>query len=238
MLYVLIDALGVIIGSLIGLIFGKHFPKQVSDSLNKVLGLGIFIIGLNGVISVMFHVEKGALISDGEIMLVVACALGMLCGELINLDKRFENMAIYLEKQFRLDNFAVGFINASTLFCIGAMGIIGSLNAGLSGDGTLLIAKTIIDGVLAIFMAASLGKGVLFSSISVLILQGLICMGADSLSHYLQGDLLNQLCMVGYAIVVCIGFNFITDSKIRTVNMLPALAVPILYSLLQNIFSF
>lgn len=225
----LVNCAAVIIGGLIGLLLKKGIKESYTISINKALGLAVLIIGINGVIANMFTVENGKLSSSGELMLVVFLVLGTLAGELLRLDDRFTKLSKNIEEKFNKSGFASGFISGTVLFCVGAMSIVGSINDGLTGDSSILFVKSALDGVNAIIFGATLGYGVVFVCIPMLIYQGGISLLAGSLSGLLQGELLGQICMVGYAIIMAIGFNFLLEKKFRTLNMVPALFLPIAY---------
>lgn len=225
----LVNCAAVIAGGAIGLLFKKGIKESFTESIKKSLGVAILIIGLNGVISNMFSVKDGGLSSSGELLLVVFLVLGTLIGELLKLDERFTRFSNKIEIRFSNGGFAVGFINATLLFNIGAMAIIGSLNDGLTGDSSVLFVKSALDFTSAIILGATLGFGVMFSAIPILIYQGGITLLAGTLSGILEGELLRQVCMVGYAIIVAIGFNFLLTKKFKTLNMVPAIILPIAY---------
>ena len=225
----LVNCAAVIIGGLIGLLLKKGIKESYTISINKALGLAVLIIGINGVIANMFTVENGKLSSSGELLLVVFLVLGTLAGELLKLDDRFTKFSKNIEGKFKKSGFASGFISGTVLFCVGAMSIVGSINDGLTGDSSILFVKSALDGVNAIIFGATLGYGVVFVCIPMLIYQGGISLLAGSLSGLLQGELLGQICMVGYAIIMAIGFNFLLEKKFRTLNMVPALFLPIAY---------
>ncbi|MDF2952698.1 MAG: ydfK [Anaerocolumna sp.] len=230
MLGVLVNGAAVFIGGIIGLLFKKGISKSIEGSINKAMGIVVVIIGLNGVISTMFSVNAdGALKSNGELLLVVSFAIGTLVGEVLKLDDRFNNFSEGLEHKFKIDGFTSGFVTASSLFCIGAMAIIGSINSGLSGDHSTLFTKSIIDGVTAVILAASLGVGVMLSAIPVMLYQGSIALLAGVLSNVLVGELLVQVTMVGYTLIICVGLNLMTTLKFKAINMLPALFVPVVF---------
>lgn len=225
----LVNCAAVIVGGLIGLLLKKGIKESYTVGINKSLGLAVLIIGINGVIANMFSVENGALSSSGELLLVVFLVVGTLIGELLKLDDRFGNFCKKIEKKFGTNGFASGFINGTVLFCVGAMSIIGSINDGLTGDSSVLFVKSALDFVNAIIFGATLGFGVIFVCIPMLIYQGGISLLAGTLSGILQGELLEQVCMVGYAIIMAIGFNFLLEKKFKTLNMVPALLLPIAY---------
>lgn len=225
----LVNAVAVIVGGLIGLLVKKGIKESYTESINKALGLSILIIGLNGVISNMFTVENGKISSSGELMLVVFLILGTFAGELLRLDERFTRFCNNIEKKFKSDGFAAGFINSTVLFCVGAMSIVGSISDGLTGDSSVLLVKSALDFVNAIIFGATLGYGVIFTFIPILLYQGGISLLAGTLSGILQGELLEQICMVGYAIIMAIGLNFLLEKKFKTLNMVPALLLPVAY---------
>lgn len=225
----LVNCVAVIIGGLIGLLLKKGIKETYAQGINKSLGIAVLIIGLNGVISNMFTVENGTLKSSGELLLIVFLVLGTLIGELLKLDDRFNSFCGKVDKKFKSGGFASGFINGTCLFCIGAMAVIGSLNDGLTGDSSVLFVKSALDFVNAVIFGATLGFGVVFVCIPMLIYQGGISLLAGSLGGLLQGELLAQMCTVGYSIIVAIGFNFFLEKKFKTLNMVPAMFLPVVY---------
>lgn len=225
----LVNCVAVIIGGLIGLLMKKGIKDSYAQSINKSLGIAVLIIGLNGIISNMFTVTEGKLSSSGELLLIVFLVVGTFIGELLKLDDRFNSFCGKIDNKFKGGGFASGFINGTCLFCIGAMSVIGSLNDGLTGDSSVLFVKSALDFVNAVIFGATLGFGVVFVCIPMLIYQGGISLLAGSLSGLLQGELLTQMCMVGYSIIVAIGFNFFLEKKFKTLNMVPAMFLPIVY---------
>lgn len=225
----LVNCAAVIAGGSIGLIFKKGIKDSYTESVNKSLGLAILIIGLNGVISNMFSVADGKISSSGELLLVVYLVIGTLFGEMLKLEQRFNGFCTGIESKFKAGGFASGFVNGTVLFCVGAMAIIGSINDGLQGDSSVLFVKSALDFTTAIIFGATLGFGVIFTFIPLMIYQGGITLLAGSLSGILQGDVLTQLCAVGYSIIMAIGINFIFDKKFKTLNMLPSIFLPVVY---------
>ncbi len=232
-----INVAAIIVGSLIGLCIKKGINKNLEKSINLSLGLAIIIIGINGIIANMFSVQDGKLASSGELVLVVFLVVGTIIGEWLRIDHHVNNFGYKLETKFKLSGFSQGFVSASVLFCIGAMAIVGSLNDGILGDSTVLIIKSSLDFVASIVLASSLGIGVLFSFIPILIYQGGISLLANSLQGILQGDVLIQVCAVGYAIILAIGLNFVFDKKFKTANLLPCLFMPLVYKFILFVYN-
>lgn len=226
----------VLLGGIIGLLFKKAVSTEMEHSVQKAVGVAVVMVGLCGALSVMLRVEDGKLKSSGELLLVVSLALGTFVGEALKLDQRIDRGCKAIERKFKASNFSAGFITASLIYCIGAMAIVGAIQDGLLGDSSTLITKGIIDGITSVVLAATLGYGVLFSVVPVLIYQGAMTLLAGTLESVLQGQLLDNICMVGYVLVLCIGINFLStkENQIKTVNMLPAILVPVGYELVQN----
>ena len=234
----LINAALILLGGVIGLVFKKAVSKEMEFSIHKATGVAVLVIGICGALSSMLTAkDNGSISSSGELILVVSLALGTFIGELLKLEERLNKGCKWIESKCKMSNFSAGFITSTMIYCIGAMAIVGSINDGLLGDSSTLITKGIIDGITSIVLAASLGYGVLFSAIPILIYQGGMTLLAGLLEDVLAGELLRNICMVGYALVMCIGINFLTndDKKIKTVNMLPALLIPVAYDILKNL---
>ena len=236
----LINAALILAGGIIGLVFKKAVSKDMEYSIHKATGVAVLIIGLCGVLTAMLEVViegRVKLASSGELILVISLTLGTFIGELLKLEERLNKGCKWIESKCKMSNFSTGFITSTMIYCIGAMAIVGAINDGLLGDSSTLITKGIIDGITSVVLAASLGYGVLFSVIPILLYQGGITLLAGLLENVLVGELLSNICMVGYALVMCIGINFLTNGKkqIKTVNMLPALLVPVVYEIAKNI---
>ena len=234
MIGTIVNALAVLAGGTLGLLLKKGVKESLMNSILKVEGIAVLIIGMNGVLTTMISVGDGGLSSDGGMLLLMSLVIGTFVGEALRLDDRINNFGLSIEKRLKSDGFAKGFVSASLIFCIGSMGIMGAINDGLSGDSSLLLVKSVLDGVTSVVLASTMGSGVLFAAVPILIYQGLISLFASSIAPVLEacGNMMTQLNMVGNALIMCIGFNFITDSKIKTANLLPALLIPILYNLL------
>ncbi|MFI3284223.1 MAG: DUF554 domain-containing protein [Erysipelotrichaceae bacterium] len=228
MIGTIVNATSIALGALIGLGLKKGIKQSYQDSLNQALGLAVFIVGLNGILTNMLSMDGTTLKSDHEMVLIVSLALGVLIGEVLKIDDRLNSIAGKLEKRFHLSSFSTGFVNASLVYCVGAMAIVGSLNEGLLNDPSVLFLKSALDGISSILLSATLGLGVVFSAIPVFIYQGSITLLAGFLEPILQGELLVQICMVGYVLVMSIGLNFMKVTNIKIANFLPAILLPII----------
>ena len=229
-----INMAAIIAGAALGMLAKKGIPRRVEESLTRIQGLAVGLIGLNGVIASMFTVDADGGISDsGGFLLLMSLVLGCLVGELLRIDDRLGNLGDLIEKRVHIQGFSQGFITASIITCVGAMSIVGALNEGLTGSNEVLMVKSTLDFVTCLVLASSLGIGVAFAAIPTFLYQGGMTLCAGFLSPYISSDLLNMICMVGYAIVICIGLNLLLDAKIKTANLLPAMIVPVLNNLLN-----
>ncbi len=231
----LVNFIAIIIGGTIGVVFKRFIKPSFSDGINKALGIAVLIIGINGVICNMISPGDGVLLSRDELMLVIFLVVGTFIGELLRLDDRLCGFSKAVEQRFNIRGFLGGFVNGTVLFCVGAMAIVGGIGDGL-GDSSVLLVKSTLDFTAAIIFGATLGYGVIFSSVPVLLYQGAIALLAGSLKDILVGELLGYICMTGYAIIIAIGFNFIIKDKIKTLNMLPSILVPAVYCLVKGLF--
>lgn len=226
----LVNAAAILVGGSIGLCIKKGIPTALESALHQALGLAVIVISLNGVATNMLSVGTDRILSSqGDLLLIFSLVLGVLAGELLRLEDRLNRLSLQVETYLHLSGFASSFISGTLIFCIGAMSVIGALQDGLRGDSSVLFVKSTLDGISSIVLGATMGPGVIFSAFPVLLYQGSLTLLAQILEPLLQGELLRQLCAVGYVLVACIGINFMGGYKIKTANFLPALLVPPLW---------
>ena len=238
MLGAFINGAGLFLAGLLGVALKKGIPQSMSDTLLKAMGTAILLIGLSGALSSLFVVEGNRLSTDGTMILVISLAVGGLLGEALDLDGRMTRLGKQIENRFHAEGVARGFIPMSVLACTGAMAIMGPLSEVLAGDYSVQLAKTGLDAVIGCLMAASLGIGVAFAGLSVFLYQGLFALLGMTIGSVMPEAMLSHLYLVGYALLVGMGFNFLCDSRIKTANLLPALLVPVCMDLLGmwNVF--
>ena len=216
----IVNALGIIAGSLVGLLLKKGLPERFSKAIMTGIGLCVAYIGIDGCLE-----GKNALIA------IISIVVGGIIGELIDLDKRINNLGNWLQDRFKNENeqtsIAQGFVTASLLFCVGAMAIVGSLQSGLSGNNEMLYTKTILDTVAAVVFASSLGFGVIFSSVLVLIYQGGITLLAQYISPYLNETVISEMTCVGSLLIIALSLNILKITNIKVMNYVPAIFLPI-----------
>ncbi len=226
MIGTLINTAAVIVGSLLGLLIGRRIPARFLGFITQAIGIITLILGIQMAMK-MVSVASG-------ISLLLALIFGGLLGEWLAIEDAFASLGRRIENRFKFQDrdFVQGFLTASLLFCLGPMTILGSLQDGLQGDFQLLLLKSIMDGASSIFLAGSLGIGVLFSFIIVLVYQGGLTLLAKALSGVFTDPVILALTIVGGALVICLGLNLLEIKKIKVANFLPAIVFAPLFQLL------
>ena len=225
MLGTIVNSIAVIVGCLVGLVVKGRLNEKISITVMQGLALCTLYIGISG-----------ALKGENTLIMILSVAIGALIGEIIDIDKRLNNLGEYLESKFNSKkesnvSIAEGFVSASLLFCVGAMAIVGSLESGLSGNHNTLFTKSILDGISSIIFTSSLGIGVIFSSVAVFIYQGGITLGAGLLSGILNDMVIANMSAVGGLLIAGLAFNMLGVTKMRIANLLPAIFLPIIFQI-------
>lgn len=227
----LINGLAVIAGGLLGLVFRRGLPQRFQDTLMQALGLSSIFIGISGSLEKMLQIQNGFVSVQGTLLAVLSLAAGALLGEWINLERRFEQLGLWLKKKTGSEKdsrFMQGFLTASLTICIGAMAIVGALQDGLSADPSLLITKAVLDCLIIMIFTSAFGKGAIFSVIPLVFFQGSITILAQFIAPLLTKQMLDNLSMIGSMLIFCVGINLMFNTKIRVANLLPALLIAIL----------
>ena len=229
MLGVIVNSAVIILGTVIGLLFKKGFPKKVSDAVMTAVGLCVVYIGIDG-----------ALEGESALVTIISMILGTILGTVIDIDKYLNKLGESVSEKFASKGgqsvtFAEAFVNSSLLFCVGAMAIVGSLNAGISGNNEMLFTKSVLDFCSSIIFASTLGIGVAFSAVLVFAYQGTIVLLAKAISPLLTQSVINELTCVGSIMIIAIGLNMLGITKIKVANFLPALIFPVLFYLLSGL---
>ncbi len=236
----LVNAATVAAGTTVGMLLKNGLPKKFEQTIKQALGLCTFFIGAGGAICGLVSVADGVLTTKHTMLLVLSMVLGAVIGELLDIEKRLDGFGSWCRKRFTKDDddgkFVEGFVAASLLFCVGAMSIVGSLEDGLNGDPSILIAKSILDGVASVVFAASLGKGVYLSILPVLVYQGGITLLARFIRPWLTEELISQMSCIGSVLIFAIGFNLMFDKKVKVGNLLPAVLIPVAFFFLGRFF--
>jgi len=222
----IVNALAIIVGSLIGLSFKGGIGEKYSRTMLQAMGLMVIIIGI-----------RAALKTDAILVIVISLAVGSMLGEWLGIEKRLDKFGLWLERRFSKSGGGIskGFVTASLLFCVGAMAIVGALESGLAGNHQTLFAKSIIDGISSIVFASTLGLGVLLSAVSVFVYQGFIVLSASYVQPFLLPEVVDQMSAVGGLLIMGIGIGLLEIKKIHIGNMLPAIFMPLVYMVIKQI---
>lgn len=205
-----------IFGGLCGLMFGKKLNERIKDTLLSVNAAAIMMLAIGGVMQNMLSLSGGKLSTGGTIMMIVSLTLGGLIGEIININALVDKFGEWLKIKSHStgdNSFVSAFVSASCTVCIGAMAVIGSINDGVSGDCSVLIAKAILDAVIICVMTASQGKGCIFSAVPVAIFQGVITIIAVFAGGFMTELALSYLSYVGNVLIFCVGLNLIRKNR-------------------------
>jgi uncharacterized protein len=215
-----VNCAAVIVGSLLGLLFRSTMKESLKGIIYVGAGLVSLIIGI-----------KMSLAATRIVFLAFSLILGGILGTWWNVEGGILKLGELLRRTFARretgTSFALGFLNASVLFCVGAMTLVGAFRAGTEGNYELLFTKSVMDGFMAIVLTAAMGVGVAFSAITILVYQGGLTLAAGLLKPLVSDLMLSELTGVGGALVIVIGVNLLGLREIKTANLLPALLVTV-----------
>ncbi|MDO4546543.1 MAG: DUF554 domain-containing protein [Clostridia bacterium] len=216
------NALTVIIGGITGCALRGGIPAKFRSTINYGLALCVMVIGISGAIE-----------TQNVMGVIVSVIIGSILGEALRIDDGLERIGQFAQSKFSGsdDSFSQGFVSATLLFCVGAMAVVGSLDAGISGNGDTLMAKSVLDGVSAAIFASTLGPGVILSAAPMTLYQGGIALLASQIEPYLTDYMVVELSAVGSVLIIGLSLNMldILKQRIRVANMLPAMVVIIAY---------
>jgi uncharacterized membrane protein YqgA involved in biofilm formation len=212
------NALMIICGALVGLLLRKHLPKKLLEL--PVQGLALYIIALGLAMAIK---------SQHPLVVVASIALGSVIGELLDIESWMKKLGDSMERHFgdSAQGFSVAFVTTSLLYCTGSMAVLGSFEEGLGGYPTTLLTKGLIDGFVSVAMAASLGFGAIFSSISVLVYQGVLTIAARWMQPFMSAAAVTEMTATGGLMLMAIGLGLLKLMKIRVMNMLPGLVIAV-----------
>lgn len=225
MIGTLINVAAVLLGGTIGLLLRKGLPEKLRNTLMSGIGLCVLLIGI-----------QGALGTSNVMLVILSVVLGGVIGVLLKIEERLDHLGNRLQEKLSKgegDSFGKGFVTASLMFCVGAMAIVGSMDSGIRGDHSTLVAKSILDGVSSIILASTMGPGVLLSAVSVLVYQGSIALLAQVVAPLLTDRVIAEMSAVGGLLIMGIGFNMIRKEHIPVGDLLPAIFMPLLLTLIM-----
>lgn len=216
----------VIIGSSIGMLLRRGIPEKVQKTLVSAVALCVLYIGITGLFEENINV----------LIVIISMALGAIVGQLIDLDRLVNLLAQKIEAKVKKDNgksgkIAEGFVSATLLFCVGAMTVVGSIDSGVSGDNTTLYSKSVIDCISSAVLASSLGFGVMLSSLGVIAIEGGLTLLAHVVQPILTTEVVAHISVIGSLLIIAIALNMLEITKIKVMNIIPAVFLPILLCL-------
>lgn len=235
----LVNTGAIIAGGLAGSLLKKGLPERYKNIVMQAIGLSVLFIGISGALQGIFKViGNGALDRQYTMTMIFSLVIGGILGEWINIERKLENLGAWFQTKLTKsgNNFAEGFVTASLVYCVGAMAIVGSLEDGLVGNAKTLFAKAILDGVSAVVFAATMGIGVPFSALPVLIYQGSITLLAGFAKPFLTEAVISQMSLIGSILIFAIGLNMLEIKKIKVGNMLLAIFLPLIYYIITRCF--
>ena len=238
MLGPVVNALVVAVCSLTGCFLIKGIPGRFEEIVKKSAALATIYIGI-----------KGAMENKSVLLLIMSLVIGAVAGELVNIDKRMNRLGQWAQRKLGMDkpskdagnsghNFSQGFVSASVLFCTGSMAIVGSMQSGLQGNHDILFAKSVLDGAMSLVFGASLGIGVAFSALPLLVYQGGIALAAQAVGGLIKPEIVAEMSAAGSLIIAGIGFNFLGVKEIRVANLIPSVFIPLIWlALIRPLFA-
>jgi len=221
MLGTIVNAAAILLGGAIGLLLKKGLPERVSGGVMQGLGLISLYVGISG-----------SLKGENALIATISIVVAGIIGTSLDFDGRFTRLVGRLEARFVRNGsagstFGEGFITTTLLFCVGAMAIVGALNSGLTGNHEVLYTKSLLDGVSSLIFASTLGAGVLLSAVPVFLYQGAITLLAQFLAPVLSASAIAEMTCVGSILIIGIGLNMLKITKIKVMNFILAVFIPI-----------
>ena len=230
----IVNFFAVLVCGLLGMLIKKGVPKSLSDALVSAMGICVIYIGIDGALEAAPVLPDSAFLSGGLVkvlVMILSLGLGTLIGEIIDIDGLVNKLGERIESRFVKDGekgkFAKGFVSCSLLFCVGAMTVNGAFQDAL-GNSDILIAKSVIDGIMCFVMASTLGLGCAASSAFVLVYQGVLTTLGFFIADLLPASSISYMSVTGSLIIILIGTNMLGMTKVKTANMTPAIFLPIL----------
>ena len=222
----IVNAVSIIVGGFCGILFGSLLKERHQETLTMACGVSVLFIGIAGSMPYMLDVSGKGLPDGGTLPMVGCLALGGLIGEILDIENRIAAFGEWLKAKTgnaKDGKFVHGFVTASLTVCIGAMAVVGAIQDGMTGDWSILAAKSILDFIIVMVMTCAMGKGCMFSAIPVFLFEGAITLLAVLVEPLMTEAALNYISFIGSILIFCVGVNLVWERGIRVANMLPAL---------------
>ncbi len=213
----------IVVGSIMGVVLKRGLPQKWQETMMNGIALCIVIIGI-----------QMAMKTNNIIITICSLVIGAIIGEVVDIELRMQRLGQWVgDKVAKGDasvagKIAEGFVTATLLFCVGAMTIVGSIDSGISGDNSTLYSKSVIDCVAAIALTSSMGIGVIFASVSVLIIEGVLTLLAGVISPILNDYIISQMSVIGSLLIIALALNMLGITKLKVMNFVPALLLPLI----------
>lgn len=223
MLGTVINTLSIVFMGLFGYFAGRKLNEDLREYLMRVMGIVVFVVGLR----MAFETSNFALMT-------LSIISGSFSGHVLGIENRLEGFGKKIERRFEGSKFAEGFISGTLLFCVGSMAIIGPIQEALTGDMTVLLTKSVLDGIASVVLSSTLGIGVLFSAIPVLVYQSFFYFGATAVKGYATAGMISEITAIGGVLIVAIGLDLMEVADLKPGNMLPSFVfIPVYMKLLS-----
>lgn len=225
MLGTIVNALAIAAGTALGLILKSGIRENYRETIMNAVALSVLLIGMISAIK-----------TNDLLLLIFSLAIGSIIGEALKIEDRLEGLGRIIESKTSSNDGSVAkaFVTSSLVFCVGSMAIVGSIESGLTGNHQTLFAKAVLDGICSIFLSSTLGFGVAFSAVAVLIYQGIITLASASLKSFLSDGMIREISAIGGVLIMAIGLNMLKIKKIKVGNMLPAIFLPFIYYMVKQ----
>ncbi|MCY6485510.1 DUF554 domain-containing protein [Clostridium aestuarii] len=224
MLGTIVNTSTIIIGSCIGALLKKGIKEKYKTTITQALGLIAISLGVTWIV-------KNISQSKEPILFIVSLVLGGFIGEILDIESKINRLGNKVKKGDE-NNLIEGLTTAVLLFCVGTMSILGPLESALKGDNTLLFTNALLDGITSLILASSFGIGIILSAFILFIWQGSIYLSAQIIAPFVTHEILGQVSIIGGILILSTGINILEIKKIKTINLLPALIIPVFYYIL------
>ena len=222
MLGTIVNALSIALGTALGLILKSGIRNNYRETIMDGVALSVLLIGM-----------MSAIKTNDLVLLIFSLVIGSIIGEALKIEDRLAGLGQLIESRTSSTDGSVAkaFVTASLVFCVGSMAIVGSIESGLTGNHQTLFAKSVLDGIVSIFLSSTMGFGVIFSAAAVFLYQGIITLLASSLKSLLTDEMVREISAIGGVLIMAIGLNMLKLTNIKVMNFVPAIFLPILLCL-------
>lgn len=230
----MINVAAVILGSGAGIVIKGGMKEKTQQVLMQACGLATLFIGISGALEQMLVIDAEGVHMQGTLMLICSLVIGGFTGQCLDIESRMDMLGEKIKGVVRARNdsrFVDGFVTSALVICVGAMAVVGSIQDGLTGDYGMLLSKAVLDCIITLVFASTMGAGVLFSAVPLGIYQGMITLLAVFIAPYMTDSMISSLSLVGSVLIFGVGINLLWEKKLRVGNLLPALVVPVVYDL-------